>query len=407
MPARLLSRYKRRALGLGAVAVLGLGGALAVAAPAFAVQNGNATVTEPRPVIAPGGTGSIGDGILGNSSAVAASPVITFQAPPFATFTVPDITVDTVSGAGVITNGVAYGACSLSNGNMTLTCNSTGANGFSWPAFSDGDFAQLDFIALIAVSPNAAPGTTYSGTFTNTASGAIPAGTIPLAYTTPAAVKPTITGPASGSGSTATPTITGTGQPGDPVTITDQNGNTVCTTTVSAAGTFSCTVTNPLGDGPDTLTATETNSDGTTTVGPADAITAVGGSTPPTVTGPASGSTVTPTPTITGTGTADDPVTVTDQNGNTVCTTTVAADGTFSCTPSTPLADGSDTLTATVTNPDGSTTAGPADAFTVVPAAGSPMANPEVAGGLGAGLVALGGIELVRRRRRAARRVAA
>jgi hypothetical protein len=385
-------------------AVVGLSVVAAIGVASAATVNDNPT----NPTINPGGTVNVTVGLHNTGTAAdVGTPELTFQAPNFATFTSTTLPYSFSQIGGVVTNSTTND-CVLSDSNQTLTCNADGAVDFSVPGTDTGGDGNLYFTPQMSVSAAAPPSTAFlTGAFTMTASGGFTASIQALEYTTSAVPAPTVGSPASGATTSSTPTITGTGTAGDPVTVTDKNGNTVCTTTVAANGTYSCTPTTPLASGADTLTATETNSNGSTQTGLPVPITVAAAATPPTVTGPASGSTVTPTPTITGTGTAGDPVTVTDQNGNTVCTTTIAANGTFSCTVTTPLATGSDTLTATVTNPDGSTTAGPADAFTVVASAGSPMANPEVAGGLGAGLLAFGGIELVRRRRRASRRVAA
>ncbi len=73
---------------------------------------------------------------------------------------------------------------------------------------------------------------------------------------------PAITSPAGGSTSTTTmPTISGTGTPGDTVTVS--NGSTViCTAVVAADGTWSCTPALALPAGAYTLTATQADSDG-------------------------------------------------------------------------------------------------------------------------------------------------
>jgi Bacterial Ig-like domain len=391
----------RKLAAVPALVGISLAVTMGIASAATAVDNPIA------PTINPGGTGIVQLG-LHNSATTAAigTPGLTFQAPSFATFTSATLPYSFSQIGGVVTNSTTTD-CVLSDSNQTLTCNANGAVTFSVPAANAGGDGNLYFQPVIAVSPSVTLSTAFTnGTVIMTTNGGFTGVTSGLGFTSSAIPAPTVGSPASGATTSSTPTITGTGTAGDPVSVTNQNGNTVCTATVAANGTYSCTPTTPLASGANTLTATETNSNGFTQTGAPVPVTVAAAATPATITGPASGSTVTPTPTVTGTGTAGDPVTVTDQNGNTVCTTTIAANGTFSCTPATPLAVGSDTLTATVTNANGSTTAGPADAFTVVAASGSPMANPEVAGGLGAGVLALGGIELVRRRR-AGRRVAA
>ncbi len=64
--------------------------------------------------------------------------------------------------------------------------------------------------------------------------------------------------PADGSTvTTATPTVSGTGEPGATVTVTDGAGNTLGTATVDANGNWSVPVTSPLPEGPNTVTATQ------------------------------------------------------------------------------------------------------------------------------------------------------
>ncbi len=53
---------------------------------------------------------------------------------------------------------------------------------------------------------------------------------------------------------TATPTFTGTGDDGDTITLTDDDGTVLCTTTV-VDGEWSCTPTDPLPEGTNTITA--------------------------------------------------------------------------------------------------------------------------------------------------------
>jgi hypothetical protein len=323
VPALRGVSHKGRALGMGAVVALGIGGTLALtAAPAFAtVFTGSFTPSVATPTIAPGSTGTV-------------------------------TVVATASATTTLTGGDG-----LVNWDVIVPTNAT-------------------------IPSNACATTTWLYTPNSllaTFSGTDPDGCTVLSPTEISFSA----NPASSPGSTITVTI--------PVSVAS-----------------SVTAGTPLTGGTATLSGGTQNSS-TLQMSPSGPTTSftIATSAQPIINGPASGSTTTTTPTITGTGSAGDPVTVTDQNGNVVCTTTVAADGAFSCTPTNPLAVGSDTLTATLTNPNGSTTAGTPDAITVVAASGSPMANPEVAGGLGVGVLAFGGIELVRRRRRAARRTAA
>jgi Bacterial Ig-like domain/Glycosyl hydrolases family 2 len=76
------------------------------------------------------------------------------------------------------------------------------------------------------------------------------------------AQAPTITSPANGSSPTSrNPLISGTGTPGDTVTVS-AGGAVVCTAIVAADGTWSCTPALALPAGPVTLTATQADQTG-------------------------------------------------------------------------------------------------------------------------------------------------
>lgn len=187
----------------------------------------------------------------------------------------------------------------------------------------------------------------------------------PVTITVDTKVVPPVITPPTGPTNDSTPPITGTGEPGSKVTVTDDDGATVCTATVQADGSWSCSPSTPLPDGDHPLTATQTDPAGNTST-PSAPVTVTVDTTPPAapaITGPA-GPTADPTPTITGTGEPGATVTVTDGDGTTVCTATVQPDGTWSCTPTTPLSDGDHTLTATQTDPAGNTSP-PSDPLTV------------------------------------------
>ncbi|MBS2025887.1 MAG: Ig-like domain repeat protein, partial [Deltaproteobacteria bacterium] len=101
------------------------------------------------------------------------------------------------------------------------------------------------------------------GNHTLTATATDPAGNLGVAnksitidLTPPA--KPTVTGPTAPVNDPSTP-ITGTGEPGATVSITDKDGAVVCTATVQGDGTWSCTPTSPLPEGDDTLTVVQTD----------------------------------------------------------------------------------------------------------------------------------------------------
>lgn len=90
----------------------------------------------------------------------------------------------------------------------------------------------------------------------NTSSQSVPI-TVTIDTTTPAA--PDITGPAEGAELTdTTPTVSGTGEPGDTITVRDENGNLLCTTTVAGDGTWSCDIS-PIPEGRHILTAIQTD----------------------------------------------------------------------------------------------------------------------------------------------------
>ena len=183
----------------------------------------------------------------------------------------------------------------------------------------------------------------------------VPSTPVPITVDTHAPAAPQITGPGGGGVAGARATVTGTGEAGDTVTVTD-NGAVLCTTLVDASGHWSCPVTAPLADGPHTITATQTDPAGTTS--PASAPTAFTvDSTPPAkpvITGPAAGSTPNGAALISGTAEPGSTITVKDGT-STVCTTVANATGTWTCYPTAPLANSTHSLTATATDPAGNT----------------------------------------------------
>ncbi len=90
---------------------------------------------------------------------------------------------------------------------------------------------------------------------TPTSSPSFPSPAVPFVVDTEIPA-PVISGPeANATVTTATPAISGTGEPG--ATVTVREGSTVlCTAAVDAAGHWSCVPTTPLTDGPHTVTAT-------------------------------------------------------------------------------------------------------------------------------------------------------
>lgn len=115
----------------------------------------------------------------------------------------------------------------------------------------------------------------------------------------------------------------GAGEPFATITITS-GISTVCVTTVSAGGTFTCAPPAVLADG-EVVSATATDEAGNVS---APTIVTVDADVPsPPVVDPSSGSQ------IAGTAEAGSTVVVADSLGATLCSTTAAGDGTFSCIP--------------------------------------------------------------------------
>ncbi|MDZ5662272.1 Ig-like domain-containing protein [Nocardioides sp. S-58] len=76
---------------------------------------------------------------------------------------------------------------------------------------------------------------------------------------------PAITSPAANASVTdSTPAVSGTGSPGATVTVRE-GGTTLCTTTVAPNGSWTCSPTTPLGAGPHTITATQSQGGTTST----------------------------------------------------------------------------------------------------------------------------------------------
>ncbi|MBZ4419015.1 DUF4215 domain-containing protein [Myxococcus sp. RHSTA-1-4] len=116
------------------------------------------------------------------------------------------------------------------------------------------------------------PEGTHSAVVTSTILGATETGSPTTFIVDPSALAaPVITGPAQGSIlANATPAISGTAEPGTTVTV--REGDTVlCTTTVDAAGNWSCVPTSPLTDGAHSVTATASDGPHTSPLSAPDA----------------------------------------------------------------------------------------------------------------------------------------
>ena len=162
------------------------------------------------------------------------------------------------------------------------------------------------------------------------------------------------------------PKLNGTGVAGSTVTLYD--GTTpIGSVLVPADGNWSIQVTQPLSEGPHTLTAVATDAAGnastpasfaltTDTTPPAAPIIVageglIGGATLPLANG---GSTKSTTPVLSGTGEPGATITVAD-NGTTLGRTTVQPDGTWTFTPPNALPEGPHKFTATATDAAGNT----------------------------------------------------
>ena len=234
-----------------------------------------------------------------------------------------------------------------------------------------------------AVVLTGAPATTYGVSVTETSPAGVTSGssaTETITVVTAAPATPTLVVPASPSG-TGTPTLSGTGTVGTTVVVHDGTGATVCTATVQADGTWSCTATSRLPDGSGTLTATAVGPSGVTSPPTSPAPLTVDTQPPD-----APGLVQTPSllgithPTFSGSAEPGSNVTV-REGGQVLCTAVADAAGAFHCTSAVALTGTPQlhTVTATATDVAGNTSAPSVpDAFvvdtTVPPAPGIDLA---------------------------------
>ena len=176
---------------------------------------------------------------------------------------------------------------------------------------------------------------------------------------------PTITSPANGSTTTATPTISGGGVTGDTVTVSIDG--TVVGTPQVVAGAWTFTPTSALSNASHTITATQAAAGGPSSPAASDTFIVSLGTAPPapTIASPANGSTdtTTATPTISGGGVSGDTVTV-SIDGTVVGTPQVVA-GAWTFTPTSALSNASHTITATQAAPGGPSSPAASDTFIV------------------------------------------
>jgi hypothetical protein len=274
---------------------------------------------------------------------------------------VTDQTLSVVQGAPVVrlnapgtinaSNANAYlvsGTCQDTNGVVTVR---VGSITVTTPC-SSNTFSRTVNVASLADGANiivSASQTNAAGTGTDSA--------LTLKDTV-APSTPGFTSPAAGAFlNTATPTLTGTGEPGSTVRVF-AGGVEICSAVVPPSGNWSC-LTSTLADGEVTLTARATDPAGNTgATSPGRSIT-IDTMAPaaPVITNPANGATVAPNPSISGT--SEPLATVVVTAGMTqLCSTPATSTGQWSC-PTT-LGIGSHSVTARQTDRAGNT--GPASA---------------------------------------------
>ncbi|WP_162616461.1 Ig-like domain-containing protein [Xylanimonas allomyrinae] len=161
--------------------------------------------------------------------------------------------------------------------------------------------------------------------------------------------------------------VGGTGEtPGDKITVTDDEGTTLCTATVQADKTWSCTPQPTPEDG-DEITVTETDKTGNESGETTKVIDATAPDAP--VVNPSKGDKVT------GSAEAGSTVTVTDpETGDVLCTATATSAGKFSCAINPAVPNGTQ-LEATATDPAGNVS-DPTEFTTDSKAPGKPQVNP-------------------------------
>ena len=225
-------------------------------------------------------------------------------------------------------------------------------------------------------------------TATDPAGNTSPASQVALVIDTTAPVAPTIDlADASDTGSSNTdnvtgdntPTLRGTGVPGDTIRVYNAQGQVVATAVVDGNGNWAATAST-LTDGVNNLVAKATDTAGNEGPGAPLAVTvdtaAPAAPVADVATASDSGSSNTDnltndtTPTISGTGTNGDTITVTFPGGE--VKTAVVVNGVWSVTPVNPLAEGLNNVSVTATDPAGNTspaTTVPVTIDTVGPAA--------------------------------------
>jgi hypothetical protein len=248
---------------------------------------------------------------------------------------------------------------------LTGSPSATGADGKAYAQVSDGKAETVTVHAAVTTGP-----------FPRDAQVTFGGGGKPPA--------PVVTGPRTGAIiGTGKPEVTGTGEPGGTINVTDKGGETLCTATVKPDGTWSCMVNKPLPEGPNEIDVTQTSPGGGTSE-PTVVKPVVDTQAPPApvVTAPKTGESIkNPQPEVTGTGEPGATVNVVDKGGETLCTVTVKPDGSWSCKVNKPLPEGPNEITVTQVDPAGNTskpTVVTPEVDTTAPA--KPVVNPSTGG---------------------------
>lgn len=188
---------------------------------------------------------------------------------------------------------------------------------------------------------------------------------------TQAPAAPLVLTPGAGTATNqATPTVSGTAEPGATVTV-NIDGNVVGQATADSTGAWSLPTTATLVDGEHHVTTTATDTAGNTGSPSADVTFTVDTLSPgkPVIITPAMGAMTTSTPTFTGTAEPNALVAIII-DGQTVATVQANGSGDWLYTPGAPLVDGSHTVTARATDAAGNASPD-ADAITFTSSGGS------------------------------------
>ena len=276
-------------------------------------------------------------GICAGSSSTCDVPIGVSTASVTATFRGPQTTV--TPGA----NGTVGCSPSPTVLGATVTCTVTPSPGFQLSALTDNGVS-----AIASVTGNFFDGFSYVIANITFDHAIVPTFTADVT----APVAPVVTGPADGSVTNdATPTYSGTAEPGSTVTVR-VGGVSVCTATANGSGAFSCTPVTPRTDGTYNVNATTTDAGGNVSA-TSNTNTFTIDTTPPavpTILGPTQGSaTNDTTPSFSGNAEAGSSVTVRIA-GDVVCTTTANGSGAWTCDATTPLLEGAYTAVATATD---------------------------------------------------------